>query len=142
MMVKSKEKQGVPEKRVRYNEAYGGRKTSLARVRVSSDIKGITVNAKEYRLYFRLPKHQEEVTAPFEVAGMTGVGATVTVHGGGIHSQAQAVRHAIAKALVQIDPESKKRLRRAGFVTRDARVVERKKYGLKKARRSPQWQKR
>lgn len=142
MTVKTKEKQAVAPKPSRYHEATGGRKTSLARVRLSKDAKGITVNGLEYRLYFRLPKHQEEVRAPFATVDVADMGVTVMVRGGGIHSQAHAVRHAIAKALVQINPDHKKRLRRAGFITRDARIVERKKYGLKKARRGPQWQKR
>jgi len=68
--------------------------------------------------------------------------AVIRVSGGGLHSQAEAVRHATARALVEFNPDFRKRLKRAGFLTRDSRMVERKKYGLKKARRAPQWAKR
>jgi len=69
-------------------------------------------------------------------------GATIKVEGGGINAQAEAIRLGISRAMVQFNPNFKKRLRRAGFLTRDSRMVERKKYGLKKARRAPQWSKR
>ena len=94
-------------------------------------------------MYFRLPKHQTEVVSPLDALQVADrVRISVHVKGGGIHAQAHAVRNALAKALVKFDQESKKRLRRMGFLTRDARMVERKKYGLKKARRAPQWAKR
>ena len=70
------------------------------------------------------------------------LGVTVVVHGGGLMGQADAVRHGISRALVLFNPDFRKRLRREGFLTRDPRMVERKKYGLKKARRAPQWAKR
>lgn len=129
-------------KRARYVEMRGGRKTAHARVRLVADKKGIIVNDKPYTDYFRTPKLQYEVESAFRVTDTTTMGATVRVEGGGIHAQAQAVRHGIALALIYMKPDLKKRLRREGFVTRDARTVERKKYGLKKARRAPQWQKR
>ncbi len=83
------------------------------------------------------------VEAPFEKMKCPGkFGLTAIVKGGGLSAQAEAVRMGIAKALLAFNPDFKKRLRRAGFLTRDARMVERKKYGLKKARRAPQWSKR
>ena len=129
--------------RDRYHEATGGRKTAKARVYLFAEGTGIAVNDRDYRIYFRLPKHQAEIIAPLDVAKLADrVRVSVHVKGGGIHAQAQATRNAIAKAIVLFDPESKKRLRRMGYLTRDARMVERKKYGLKKARRAPQWSKR
>ncbi len=130
-------------KRARYIEATGGRKTAHARARLSEAGTGMVVNERDYRVYFSLPKHQIEAVAPLEALKLTDrVHVSVHVKGGGIHAQAQAVRNAVAKAVVKFDPEMKKRLRKMGYLTRDARMVERKKYGLKKARRAPQWAKR
>lgn len=127
--------------RERYLEATGGRKTSIARARLYRTGEGFTVNGKDYREYFKTERQRIVARAPLEIGGAD---ARISVHveGGGIEAQAGAVRNAIAKALVKLDDGLKKRLRRAGFLTRDARMVERKKYGLKKARRAPQWQKR
>ncbi len=137
MIIKEKEKKD------RYFEDLGGRKTAHARVRVYEKAGTILVNGKDYKQYFRMPKHQLVVEAPFELLKIADqMSASVMVKGGGINGQADAVRNGIAKALSVFNPEFKKKLRRAGFVTRDPRVVERKKYGLKKARRAPQWQKR
>lgn len=127
----------------RYYEGKGGRKTSIARVRISSKVKGITVNDKAYKEYFKEVRLQKDVEAPFEVMGLTEqMGATVKVKGGGLKGQAGAVRHGLARALVLFNEEFRKRLRKEGFLTRDPRMVERKKYGLRKARRAPQWAKR
>lgn len=128
----------------RYVEAKGGRKTAYAHARVSGNPGGITVNGKSVEAYFKLPQHRAAAVASFAVVGLTEGEATasVRVHGGGIHAQAEAVRNAVARALVRWNEEYRKKLRRAGFLTRDARMVERKKYGLKKARRAPQWAKR
>ncbi len=132
-----------PIVRERYLQATGGRKTAVARVRLFERGTGITVNDRDYKTYFVMHKHQQKVTAPLELAQKTdALQASVRVSGGGISAQADAVCNAIAKALVAHDGELKKRLRRAGFITRDARKVERKKFGLKKARRAPQWSKR
>ena len=128
---------------VAYIEGKGGRKTAVANARIVKEGKGFFVNDKDFRTYFKMPKLQAVAHAPFDVLKVQDqFGATVHVAGGGIHAQAEAVRNAIAKALVKIAAEFKKRLRREGFITRDSRMVERKKYGLKKARRAPQWQKR
>ncbi len=127
----------------RYIEASGGRKTASARARLYTKGSGLTVNGSDYKDYFRAEKHRAAAIAPFELmkVGET-MRASVKVVGGGINAQAEAVRNAIAKALAKFNQDFKKRLRRAGFITRDSRAVERKKYGLKKARRAPQWQKR
>ncbi len=133
----------APVKKERYFEATGGRKTSRARARLYTKGTGITVNEKDYKDYFKIPKHQIAAAAPLELMKAADkLRAAVKVEGGGLTGQAEAVRNAIAKALVKFNADFKKRLRRAGFITRDARMVERKKYGLKKARRAPQWQKR
>lgn len=127
----------------RYKRAIGGRKTASAEVRLYPKHSGITVNGKEYTKYFSQPRHQHIILSPLELTDMkTAVGITVRVHGGGINAQAEAVRHGIAKALVENDPNVRKTVKREGFLTRDPRAVERKKYGLKKARRAPQWAKR
>ena len=139
--VKPEEK--TPVKRERYFEGRGGRKTSVARARIYLKGTGIEINGKDVALYFKNTRDQLVVASPFELLKVGDkIRATVHVSGGGIHGQADAVRNALAKAIVLWDAETKKRLRKAGFITRDPRVVERKKYGLKKARRAPQWQKR
>lgn len=127
----------------RYKQGVGGRKTASAQVRIYPKSTGILINDKDYTAYFPSLKHQMIVTAPLVATEMkNAVGVTVKVNGGGTNAQAEAVRHGLARALVAHDPEFKKKLRREGFMTRDSRHVERKKYGLKKARRAPQWAKR
>ncbi len=127
----------------RYFEAVGRRKTSVARIRLYPKKSGITVNGVDYKAYFKIPKYQDTAFSPFEVTRLAEkFGVHVKVAGGGLTGQAEAVRHGIGRALVKADPTCRKRLRAAGFLTRDSRMVERKKYGLKKARRAPQWQKR
>lgn len=126
----------------RYFESVGGRKTAHARVRLYTKVAGVVVNNKDYKEYFKTTKHQDVVMSPFKLMNADKLGATIKVAGGGINAQAGAVRHGIASALVKFNETFKKRLRAAGFLTRDPRHVERKKYGLKKARRAPQWAKR
>ncbi|MDD5431300.1 MAG: 30S ribosomal protein S9 [Candidatus Pacebacteria bacterium] len=148
-MAKAK-KETVKEKEIkkehkpsRYIEARGGRKTSVARVRLFSGQSGITINGKDLKDYFKNPKHQEIVlSALFVAKDGEKYGVTVVVKGGGLTGQAEAIRHGIAGALVKSNEEFRKRLRKMGYLTRDSRMVERKKYGLKKARRAPQWAKR
>lgn len=127
----------------KYIEAVGRRKTAIARVRLFEGSGKMIVNDKDAKQYFPLPRLVADAIAPLtslKIAGEWDV--TVNVSGGGIHAQAGAVRLGIARALVKKDAEWKKHLRVFGFMTRDSRMVERKKYGLKKARRSPQWAKR
>jgi small subunit ribosomal protein S9 len=133
----------APKSRGKYIEAVGRRKTSIARVRLSAGSGKMTVNGKDAKQYFPLPRLVADAVAPLTSLKIAGEwDATVQVSGGGIHSQAGAVRLGVARAIVKKDAEYKKRLRLLGFMTRDSRMVERKKYGLKKARRSPQWAKR
>ncbi len=127
----------------RFFQGVGGRKTATARVRVMPGKSGITINGKDFKAYFTLAKHQGVVKAALDVSDMANaLGVSVLVSGGGIAGQADAVRHGIARALVKYNEDFKKKLRAHGFMTRDARHVERKKPGLKKARRAPQWAKR
>ena len=127
----------------RYFEAVGRRKTSIARVRLYTKKENITINGKDCAAYFPLLRYQKQAVAPLEKMKITDkLGAVIKVKGGGVSSQAEAVRHGISRALVKFNLDFKKRLRRAGYLTRDSRMVERKKYGLHKARRGHQWRKR
>ena len=121
----------------------GRRKTSTARVFMRKGSGDITINRKPIDQYFGRETSRMIVRQPLEKADMTGsFDITVTVKGGGISGQAGAIRHGITRALIEYDGELRPSLRRAGFVTRDARQVERKKVGLHKARRAPQFSKR
>ncbi len=123
--------------------AKGGRKNATARVWVKPGSGRITVNGKPMEKYFARPVLQMILRQPFEVAGVEGqFDVYATVKGGGLSGQAGAVRHGIARALQLYDPALRPPLKKAGFLTRDARVVERKKYGKRKARRSFQFSKR
>lgn len=127
----------------RYFQAKGGRKTAEAIARVYAKKGEILVNQKSVSNYFKNILNQLKVKAPFDLLSIADrASATVKVSGGGLNAQAEAVRNALARALVKMDETFRKKLRLAGFLTRDARMVERKKYGLKKARRAPQWAKR
>ena len=127
----------------RYFEAVGRRKTTVARVRIYPKKSGITVNDRELNNYFATSRLQKIVFSPFEKMKVAEeMGVAVKVQGGGITGQAEAIRLGISRALAEYNPEFRKRLKRLGFLMRDSRMVERKKYGLKKARRAPQWKKR
>ncbi|MBI2888408.1 MAG: 30S ribosomal protein S9 [Candidatus Liptonbacteria bacterium] len=133
----------VPEAKERYIEAVGRRKTAVARVRITNGKGPITVNGKKLEAYFSLARLRMVLEAPLEKLNLRdAVGVSAKVSGGGLSSQAEAVRHGIARALLLQTPELRVQLRAFGFLTRDSRMVERKKYGLKKARRAPQWAKR
>ena len=121
----------------------GRRKTSTARVFLRKGTGGITVNKRPLDQYFGRETSRMIVRQPLEKADMVGTfDIMVTVRGGGMSGQAGAIRHGITRALIEYDNELRSPLRRAGFVTRDARKVERKKVGLHKARRAPQFSKR
>jgi len=121
----------------------GRRKTSTARVFLRKGGGSITVNSQPLDEYFGRETARMIVRQPLETANMTdSFDITVTVKGGGGSGQAGAIRHGITRALIEYDTELRLPLRRAGFVTRDARQVERKKIGLHKARRAPQFSKR
>ena len=121
----------------------GKRKTSVARVILRPGEGKTWINGRTLDEYFARAGHRRMVLAPLEVAGASGsYDLRVRVHGGGTSGQAGAVRHGIARALVEADPELRVPLKRQGFLTRDARIVERKKAGLHKARKAPQFSKR
>ena len=128
-----------------YGRAYatGKRKNAIARVWVKPGSGKITVNGKEFDKYFARPVLQMILQQPIVAANRVGqCDIVATVVGGGLSGQAGAVRHGIAKALTYYEPELRGVLKKEGFLTRDSRVVERKKYGKKKARRSFQFSKR
>ena len=121
----------------------GRRKTAVARIYLTEGSGAITVNGKDYKEYFPTLPLQYVVTQSTEVAGVAGqYDVKVNVAGGGVKGQAEAVRLAIAKAIVELDAEKKPALRAKGLMTRDPRMVERKKPGRKKARRKFQFSKR
>ena len=121
----------------------GRRKTSVARVFIKAGEGNITVNGLTYEEYFGRKTSQMVVRQPLElIKAAKKFDITVNVRGGGKSGQAGAVRHAISRALVKLDPESRPEIKRAGYLTRDARAVERKKYGRHKARKRPQFSKR
>ena len=123
--------------------ATGKRKDAVARVWIKPGSGKVTVNGKEMAAYFARPVLQMVIGQPFKVANVDGqFDVMATVKGGGLSGQAGAVKHGISKALQLYDPELRPALKAAGFLTRDARVVERKKYGRRKARRSFQFSKR
>ena len=121
----------------------GRRKKSVARVRVYPGTGMITINKRDIDDYFGLETLKLIVNQPYEVTDTIGKFDIVcTVTGGGISGQAGAIRHGLAKALLQADESYRPALKKAGFLTRDPRMKERKKYGLKAARRAPQFSKR
>jgi len=123
--------------------ATGKRKDAVARVWVKPGSGRVTVNGREMATYFARPVLQMVIDQPFKVANVAGqFDVMATVKGGGLSGQAGAVKHGISKALSLWDPELRPALKAAGFLTRDSRVVERKKYGKRKARRSFQFSKR
>ena len=121
----------------------GRRKKSIARVYLSAGTGKITVNKRDLDDYFGMETLKVIVRQPFVATGTEGrFDVSVTVHGGGFTGQAGAIRHGISRALLQADPEYRPVLKKAGYLTRDPRMKERKKYGLKAARRAPQFSKR
>ena len=122
----------------------GRRKSSVARVRVYANGTGkITINNRDIDDYFGLETLKLIVRQPMELTGTSGkLDIICTVAGGGVTGQAGAIRHGVARALIQYDAELRGELKKAGFLTRDPRMKERKKYGLKGARRAPQFSKR
>jgi small subunit ribosomal protein S9 len=133
----------------KYYKGIGRRKSAVAQVRLfatpgnKSDKEDIIVNGKTFIDFFGVVELQEIVSSALKSIGATSsFKATVIVKGGGIRGQAEAIRLGIARAMVVFDEAYKKPLRDLGYLTRDARIVERKKPGLKKARRAPQWAKR
>jgi small subunit ribosomal protein S9 len=121
----------------------GRRKSSVARVRLVPGNGNIVINDREVEVYIPFAALREVIKQPLVATETLGnYDVLVNVHGGGYAGQAGAIRHGIARALLQADPEYRGTLKRAGLLTRDARMKERKKYGLKGARRAPQFSKR
>ena len=128
----------------KYIETVGRRKTSIARVRLTPSAKSaFTVNDKSIEDYFKVAEQRYIVTAAITESKLDQkFTVTVMVKGGGVNSQAEAIRHAIARALITYDLTLRKDLQKAGYLKRDPRAKERRKFGLKKARKAPQWSKR
>ncbi len=128
----------------RYFEAVGRRKTSQARVKLfTQGEKEIIINQRSLKDYFPTLELQQIATDPLKkMKCKDQFRVLVITRGGGIHSQSEAVRLGVARALLKFNPDFRKKLKKIGFLTRDSRMRERKKFGLKRARRAPQWQKR
>jgi small subunit ribosomal protein S9 len=124
-------------------QSTGRRKQAVARVRLRPGSGNITVNGRSIEEYFPTPTHRMILTEPLKITETADVyDVDATLHGGGPSGQAGALRHGIARALIEVDPDLRPVLKKAGFLTRDAREKESKKYGLKKARKAPQYSKR
>ena len=124
-------------------QATGRRKRAVAQVRLFNGAGAITLNERPLERYFPTMARRMRVLEPLRVANVEGrYDIVAKLHGGGVNGQADALRLGIARALVAVDPSLRTDLKRAGLLRRDARVVERKKYGLRKARRAPQYTKR
>lgn len=136
--------QKIQHSRATYIKAVGRRKTAVARVRLFQNGSGnIMINSKNWKDYFSTSTLQNIIFSPIKLTSLgNDIDFTIKVIGGGTNSQAEAIRHGIARALFKFNSEFKPSLKKAGFLTRDSRKKERKKPGLKRARRAPQWKKR
>ena len=145
--VKKETKKTAPVAKGKYKEAIGRRKTAIARVRFYTGEKketksfDIEVNGKKFTEFFPLPRQQKNVLAAFVATGEN-YPVTVQVKGGGIMAQAEAVRLGASRILVSMNEDYRGKLKQLGYLTRDPRMVERKKFGSRKARRPQQWRKR
>ena len=122
--------------------AVGRRKSAVARVRLVPGSGKVIINKRDIDDYFGLETLKMTVRQPLTLTGVTGFDVMVNVDGGGLTGQSGAIRHGISRALCAANPELRDQLKKAGFLTRDPRMKERKKYGLKAARRAPQFSKR
>lgn len=128
---------------VQYHEGIGRRKTSTARVRIIPGSGKFVVNGKTLQEYFTRFGDTDQIMAPLRAAGLEkGLDVSVLVRGGGVTGQTGAVQHGLARALLKLDPELRPTMRHAGYLTRDSRMKERKKPGLKRARKAPTYTKR
>jgi small subunit ribosomal protein S9 len=150
-MPKKINKQNKEIKETKYFEAVGKRKTAVARIRIfvpenkkkEKEEELFLINEKPLKEYFPVFELQETTLSPLkEVDCLNLFKISAKVRGGGFSSQADAIRHGITRALVLFNVNFRQKLKKAGFLTRDSRIRERKKFGLKRARRAPQWQKR
>lgn len=139
-----KKKTEKTARKAKYWEGVGRRKTAVARVRiVTRGKKEFLVNEKKLEDYFSVDLLDKKATAPLDILNLLDkFKVSVRANGGGIDAQAEAIRHGLSRALVKFNPNFRKKLKKAGFLTRDPRMKERKKFGLKKARKAPQWSKR
>lgn len=127
----------------RYIETVGRRKTSVARVRLTpAKTQSLVVNDKPVVEYFKTNTLQRVATEAFHVEGVSTFAVSAHVNGGGSASQAEAIRHGISRAISEHQTQLRAPLKKAGFLKRDPRTKERRKFGLKKARKAPQWSKR
>lgn len=127
----------------KYYEGIGRRKSAVARVRITESSKpSISINDKTLDEYFKTAELQKVATESFEKSPDAKFSMSVRVSGSGLHAQAESVRLGVARALVQFNSELRSSLKKSGFLKRDPRTVERKKFGLKKARKRAQWSKR
>ena len=132
-------KKDIKDFKGKYIEGIGRRKTSVARVRIYLTDSGFSVNGKTLADYFKTPFMQDRIVLPLQLTdNFNRFGISVKVGGGGLNAQSDAVCLGVSRCLIKLDEEHKKVLRKHGLLTRDARIVERKKYGLHKARRAPQ----
>lgn len=130
-------------KSAKYIEAVGRRKTAVARVRLTPASKNsFVINEKDLESYFPTEEMRLIVTGAVKEAKAGSYKISAKLIGGGIHAQSEALRHAISRALVKEDPHTRTTLKKAGMLKRDPRSKERRKFGLKKARKAPQWSKR
>ena len=131
------------QNKTQYVEAIGRRKTSIARVRIQSGAKAaITVNERPFESYFPTESLRTVAKQPLMIANTKKYHITVKIKGGGISSQSAAMSHGLARAIIKEKNEIKAPIKKAKLLTRDARIKERRKFGLKKARKAPQWSKR
>jgi len=136
-------KEKAEKNKERYAEAVGRRKTAVARVRLMPASKNsFKINDRDLASYFPTEELRKIVEEAMNKVKTGNFGISAHIRGGGIHSQAEALRHGISRALVKYDENSKTKLKAAGFLKRDPRSKERRKFGLKKARKAPQWSKR
>ncbi|MEK7126822.1 MAG: 30S ribosomal protein S9 [Patescibacteria group bacterium] len=127
----------------KYYYGCGKRKTAIAKVKLLKGTGEITINERPITNYFTVKTLHGIIKSPLTLTGnLQKFNIVAQIYGGGITSQAEALRHAIAKALTQVDPLNRPTLKKAGLLTRDSRIKERKKFGLKRARRAPQFSKR
>jgi small subunit ribosomal protein S9 len=137
------EKENTIQFKGKYEASVGRRKEAIARVRLYSGKGQVVINGKELKEYFTNNADRESLLAPIETLGQKNkFDISVLVTGGGKSGQLGAIRHGIARALVKYDEGNKTTLKKSGFLTRDPRAKERKKYGLKRARKAPQFSKR
>jgi len=124
-------------------QTVGRRKTSVVRVRLTDGTGSMSLNGRALEVYFPSMAQRLRILEPMRLAGFDGrYDVSATLEGGGLNGQTDALRLRIARALIELHPETRRTLKKAGMLTRDARAVERKKYGLRKARRAPQYTKR